>query len=67
MNVFMGMLGIGSGLVFIFAKDFAWELTNHFNKTRGIVDAQRTPEWEDGATMAGVILIIFGVFALLAT
>lgn len=55
------VLMIGVGLIYIFKKDWTWKFAENMMKT---VKPQRTPEWEKGVTVNGVILIIAGVIFL---
>ncbi len=52
---------ITSGLVSIFNKDRAWQIQERMLRT---VKPQRTPEWERGATINGVSLIVGGLVTL---
>jgi len=50
------------GLVLIFKKDQAWRVVEW---TFGTIKPQRTPQWEHSSTVNGVIVLIFGVTALM--
>jgi hypothetical protein len=63
--VIVGLVLIVLGLISIFAKDLAWEMTEWQNRNRG-VQSERTPEWERSTTLGGVITIGAGVFFLFA-
>ena len=54
------VLFIGAGLVAVFAKDLAWELTEWRNSAAG-VQSERTRTWEVMTTIIGIAQIIFGV------
>ena len=56
------LLMIAWGLVMIFKKDSAWPIVEQYLSS---VKPQRTPEWELGATINGVILVVFGLVILL--
>lgn len=57
------------GLVYLFAKDVAWQFTEWRNANRGVA-SDRTPEWETSATISGVVSILVGlalIWAVFAT
>jgi hypothetical protein len=51
----------GFGAINLFFKDIAWELQERANRNRGIVDSERTPQWETQATITGIGVIIFSI------
>jgi hypothetical protein len=48
---------IGVGVTF-FARDWQWERHEANMRAQGIVNVERTPEWDNQQNMLGVILII---------
>jgi hypothetical protein len=65
MIFFCGIGIIGLGLLSIYGKDLMWEFTEYQNRMKGVA-SERTPEWETGTTIGGIIAIVFGVIAILA-
>jgi hypothetical protein len=65
MVIILSIVVIIMGLGCIFAKDFMWELQDHSNRARGIVNSQRTPEWESGMTFIGALAILVGTVVFL--
>ena len=60
MAIIISIFLIIMGLVFIFDKDFVWKLQEYSNRVRGIVNSQRTPEWELSATIVGIFGMVVG-------
>jgi uncharacterized membrane protein len=63
--IVVGLLLVIYGVVSIFAKDLAWEITEWSNRNRG-VQSERTPQWETSSTIGGVISIGAGVICFWA-
>ena len=64
MPTVIGIFGIVCGLVFIFAKDALWKYYEYYHRAGGIVNYERTPEWEFGKTIAGIAMIILSLVSL---
>jgi hypothetical protein len=56
------IFAIAAGLVLIFNKDLAWRMVEPILRH---VKPQRTHEWERYSTINGVIIVSFGLVALL--
>jgi hypothetical protein len=51
---------LGMGALMVFQKDIVWDLTEWNHRRQGIVETERTPEWEASQTLWGAILMILG-------
>ena len=65
MAIILAILFIALGLGCIFARDFLWKLQDYSTRSVGIVDSQRTPEWELGVTIVGLISMVIGMIIIL--
>ncbi len=54
---------IGAGIMF-FAKDWLWDRHEAAMRGRGIVNLERTPEWENQQNISGIALIFFAILIL---
>ena len=63
MTQLTGVLLIIAGLVTVFAKNVAWQLTQLGNSLHGRV-SERTELWDAGATTGGLIALAGGVLIL---
>jgi hypothetical protein len=52
---------VGMGLAFLFAKDWLWDRHEGNLRTRGLVNLERTPEWESQQTLMGIAMIVCAV------
>lgn len=51
---------IGLGIILIFFKDVAWDITEHGNDMAGR-ESKRTTAWEISSTIGGIFLILGGI------
>lgn len=62
MLVFLtGIACLAIGLICLFNKELVWKWQKWQNDTSGVV-SQRTKQWEQGVTIAGVIFILTSLF-----
>ncbi|MGH2559768.1 MAG: hypothetical protein ACRDJH_11940 [Thermomicrobiales bacterium] len=59
-----GIALIGLGLVFIFGRDFMWQLTKFDNALEG-EKSERTDAWEVKTIFGGIVFIAIGIGVVL--
>ena len=62
MNI-LGILLVIIGIINIFGKDIAWELTSFQNRLEG-ERSERSGTWEVGSTIGGLIFAGVGLYLL---
>jgi TRAP-type mannitol/chloroaromatic compound transport system permease small subunit len=50
------------GLLPWISIDTSWALQEWSNRTRGITNSERTPEWENSQRLAGALLMVMFIF-----
>lgn len=61
--IFVGILLVGLGILFLVARDFFWALTEMGNSFNGRT-SERTELWEAGQVISGVVTIILGAVVI---
>ena len=56
----------GLGLLRFVAKDWLWDRHETLMRARGIVNLERTPEWDQQQNLMGAALIILAVVLVVA-
>jgi hypothetical protein len=51
----------GMGLLRFVAKDWLWDRHETLMRARGLVNLERTPEWENQQNLLGIAMIVIAV------
>lgn len=60
----LGLFFILLGLSMLMARDLHWRLHAWGKRTEGVVQVERTPEWDTMQTFSGTLMILFGFVVL---